>query len=97
MDQQEKLKQIPLILMLSAAALTAIISLFSEISFGVFLLRVFISSISFYLIGLVVQILFAYALKKEEEKKEPSEEDQEDESTDTDEGSEDVDDDYEDE
>ena len=71
MDEQEKLKQIPLIVMLFAAAVTAVISLFSEITFGVFLLRIFIASVSFYVIGSVVQILFTYALKggeKEEEK-----------------------------
>ncbi len=64
MDQQEKLKQIPLITMLFAAAVTAVISIFAEITFGMFLLRIFIASISFYVIGSVVQILFTYALKK---------------------------------
>ena len=63
MDEQEKIKQIPLIVMLSAAAVTAVISLFSEITFGVFLLRIFIASLSFYVIGSVAQILFTYALK----------------------------------
>ncbi len=65
MDEQEKLKQIPIITMLAAAAVTAVISLFSEITFGMFLLRIFVASIAFYLIGSVVQILFTYALKNE--------------------------------
>ncbi len=64
MDQQEKLKQIPLITMLFAAGITAVISIFAEITFGVFLLRIFIASILFYVIGSVVQILFTYAIKK---------------------------------
>ena len=63
MDEKERLKQIPIITMLSAAGITAIISLFSEITFGVFLLRIFIASIAFYAIGTVVLILFASALK----------------------------------
>ena len=65
MDEQEKLKQIPIITMLAAAAVTAVISLFSEITFGIFLLRIFVASIAFYLIGSVVQILFTYALRNE--------------------------------
>ncbi|MCR5098148.1 MAG: hypothetical protein K6B14_04285 [Lachnospiraceae bacterium] len=69
MDDQEKLKQIPIITMLFAAGLTAVISLFSEITFGMFLLRIFIASISFYLIGTVAQILFAKALNKDEQAK----------------------------
>lgn len=68
MDEQEKLKQIPLIVMLTAAAVTAVISLFSEITFGVFLLRIFIASVSFYVIGSVAQILFTYGLKTYDEK-----------------------------
>ena len=68
MDEQEKLKQIPIIVMLFAAAVTAIISLFSEITFGMFLLRIFLASIIFYIIGTIAQILFTYGLKKEEEK-----------------------------
>ncbi len=70
MDEKERLKQIPLIMMLFAAGLTAVISLFSEITFGMFLLRIFIASIAFYVVGTVVQILFVYALRREEEKKE---------------------------
>ena len=70
MDEKERLKQIPLIMMLFAAGLTAVISLFSEITFGMFLLRIFIASIAFYVVGTVVQILFVYAIKREEVKKE---------------------------
>ena len=73
MDEKERLKQIPLIVMLFAAGLTAVISLFSEITFGMFLLRIFIASVAFYVVGTVVQILFAYALEsKVEAKKEPA-------------------------
>ncbi len=73
MDQQEKLKQIPIITMLFAAAVTAIISIFAEITFGTFLLRIFIASIVFYVIGSVVQILFTYALKKSDDSGESEE------------------------
>ena len=74
MDANERLKQIPIITMLSAAGLTAIISLFSEITFGVFLLRIFIASIVFYGIGIVVLILFSSALKDRVESEIKSEE-----------------------
>ena len=52
--------------MLLAAAITAVISLFSEITFGVFLLRIFIASVSFYVVGSIAKILFTYALKEDE-------------------------------
>ena len=83
MNQQEKLKQIPIITMLFAAAVTAIISIFAEISFGVFLLRIFIASLSFYLIGSVVQILFTSAFKKADESGESEEKSSDEESDET--------------
>ena len=79
MNEQERIRQIPLIVMLLAAAVTAVISLFSEITFGVFLLRVFVSSVVFYVVGLIAQILFAYALKTEDKKDDETQEAESDE------------------
>lgn len=63
MDQEKKIRFLPLLVTLIAAALTALINLILQVEFVVFFKRIFFSIIVFYVIGCIVQIVFRIALK----------------------------------
>lgn len=67
MDQQKRIKFLPLLVTLIAAALTALINLILQVEFIVFFKRLFFSIIVFYVIGCIVQIVFRIALDKKDE------------------------------
>ncbi len=67
MDQQKRIKFLPLLVTLIAAALTALINLILQVEFIVFFKRIFFSIIVFYVIGCIVQIVFRIALDKKDE------------------------------
>lgn len=67
MDQQKRIKFLPLLVTLIAAALTALINLILQVEFIVFFKRLFFSIIIFYVIGCIVQIVFRIALDKKDE------------------------------
>ena len=67
MDQNSKVKFLPLLVTLIAAALTALINLLQQVEIMVFLKRIFFSIIVFYIIGYIVQIVFRIALKNSED------------------------------
>ncbi len=88
MDQEKRIRFLPLLVTLIAAALTALINLILQVEFVVFFKRVFFSIIIFYVLGSIVQIVFRIALDKkddvgilesEAEESEPSEENEEEE------------------
>lgn len=64
-------RPIPIVLALAAAGMTCVISIVQKVSFGVFLLRLFVVVLIFYLLGIFVGILFLEALGPE---KKPGEE-----------------------
>ncbi|MBQ7677354.1 MAG: hypothetical protein IJT32_03890 [Lachnospiraceae bacterium] len=72
-------RPIPILLALAAAGMTAIISIVQKVSFGVFLLRLFVVVLIFYALGIFVGILFLEALGPEkkpgDEKKDHIDED----------------------
>ncbi len=63
MDQEKRIRFLPLLVTLIAAALTALINLILQVEFVVFFKRIFFSIIVFYVIGCIVQIVFRIALK----------------------------------
>ena len=63
MDQEKRIRFLPLLVTLIAAALTALINLILQVEFVVFFKRIFFSIIIFYVIGCIVQIVFRIALK----------------------------------
>lgn len=67
MDQQKRIKFLPLLVTLIAAALTALINLILQVEFIVFFKRLFFSIIVFYVIGCIVQIVFRIALDKKDD------------------------------
>ncbi len=58
-------RPIPIVLALLAAGSTCILSIVQHVTFGVFLLRLFLVSLIFYVIGIVVGILLIMALGPE--------------------------------
>ncbi len=94
MNQEKKIKYLPLLVTLIAAALTALINLILQVEFVIFFKRIFFSIIIFYVLGSIVQIVFRIALDKkddvgilesEAEESEPSEEDEDEEESEEDE------------
>ena len=81
MDTEERLRQIHLIIMLGGTAFVAILSIFADITFGAFLLRVFLAIVLFYLVGWVSQILVVLALEKNKEEETAGEEAEKEEDT----------------
>lgn len=74
-------RPIPIALALAAAGATCIISIVQGVTFGIFLLRLFVVAVIFYIIGIVVGILLIEALgtgKKPEEEAEGEENTSED-------------------
>ncbi len=61
-------RPIPILLALSAAGMTCVISIVQKVSFGIFLLRLFVVVVIFYLLGIFVGILFLEALGPEKKK-----------------------------
>lgn len=94
MNQEKRIKFLPLLVTLIAAALTALINLILQVEFVIFFKRIFFSIIIFYVLGSIVQIVFRIALDKkddvgilesEAEESEPSEEDEDEEESEEDE------------
>lgn len=94
MDQEKRIKFLPLLVTLIAAALTALINLILQVEFVIFFKRIFFSIIIFYVLGSIVQIVFRIALDKkddvgilesEAEESEPSKEDEDEEELEEDE------------
>jgi hypothetical protein len=94
MNQEKRIKYLPLLVTLIAAALTALINLILQVEFVIFFKRIFFSIIIFYVLGSIVQIVFRIALDKkddvgilesEAEESEPSEEDEDEEESEEDE------------
>ena len=94
MNQEKRIKFLPLLVTLIAAALTALINLILQVEFVIFFKRIFFSIIIFYVLGSIVQIVFRIALDKkddvgilesEAEESEPSEEDKDEEESEEDE------------
>jgi hypothetical protein len=67
MDQEKRIRFLPLLVTLIAAALTALINLILQVEFAVFFKRIFFSIIIFYVIGCIVQIVFRIALEKKDD------------------------------
>lgn len=67
MDQEKRIRFLPLLVTLIAAALTALINLILQVEFVVFFKRVFFSIIIFYILGCIVQIVFRIALEKKDD------------------------------
>ncbi len=55
-------RPIPILMALGAGGMTCVISIVQKVSFGIFLLRLFVVVVIFYLLGIVVGILFLEAL-----------------------------------
>ena len=94
MNQEKRIKYLPLLVTLIAAALTALINLILQVEFVIFFKRIFFSIIIFYVLGSIVQIVFRIALDKkddvgilesEAEESEPSEKDEDEEESEEDE------------
>ncbi len=66
-------RPIPIVLALAAAGMTCIISIVQKVSFGIFLLRLFVVVVLFYLLGIFVGILFLEALGPEKKPKDEEE------------------------
>ncbi|MCR5544905.1 MAG: hypothetical protein K6F30_00310 [Lachnospiraceae bacterium] len=89
-NKDSKLKILPLLITLIAAAITVVINLYLGVEFSVFLKRLFFSIIIFYVVGYIAYIIMNLALKNEkdvgileseaeESPEESAEEDEEDE------------------
>ena len=67
MDQDKRIRLLPLLVTLIAASLTALINLLLQVEFAIFFKRIFFSIIIFYVIGCIVQIVFRIALDKKDD------------------------------
>ncbi|MCR5397777.1 MAG: hypothetical protein K6E64_10005 [Lachnospiraceae bacterium] len=67
MEKDSKLKFLPLLVMLIAAAITALINLLLQVEFGVFVKRLFFSVLIFYFVGYIAYIIMNLALKNEKD------------------------------
>ena len=71
--EDEKRRLIPLLVTLIAAAICVAINLIAKVEFGVFVSRLFITVIVFYIIGYIVYVVFCLALKNEKDTEETEE------------------------
>ncbi len=71
--EDEKRRLIPLLVTLIAAAICVAINLIAKVEFGVFVSRLFITVIVFYIIGYIVYVVFCLALKNEKDTEEAEE------------------------
>ena len=71
--EDEKRRLIPLLVTLIAAAICVVINLIAKVEFGVFVSRLFITVIVFYIIGYLVYVVFCLALKNEKDTEETEE------------------------
>ena len=67
MDQEKRIRFLPLLVTLIAAAITALINVLQQVEFIVFFKRLFFSIIVFYVLGCIVQIVFRMALEKKDD------------------------------